>query len=136
MLNCLRKRQSDRLLDQFIRYGFVGGIAFAVDFGLLYVLTDILQLHYLLSAALSFTAGLTVNYILSTLWVFTRHQVSSKKTELLIFIAIGVIGLGFNEALMWLLTDWWETYYLISKIVSTVLVYLWNFSARKYILYR
>ncbi len=31
---------SDNLLIQFVRYFFVGGFAFIVDFGLLYILTE------------------------------------------------------------------------------------------------
>ena len=55
---------SDNLLIQFVRYFFVGGFAFIVDFGLLYILTEYAGLHYLLSATLSFIAGLVVNYII------------------------------------------------------------------------
>lgn len=50
---------SDNLLIQFVRYFFVGGFAFIVDFGLLYILTEYAGLHYLLSATLSFIAGLS-----------------------------------------------------------------------------
>ena len=63
---------SDNLLIQFVRYFFVGGFAFIIDFGLLYILTEYAGLHYLLSATLSFIAGLVVNYIISCIWVFNN----------------------------------------------------------------
>ena len=44
---------SDNPLIQFVRYFFVGGFAFIIDFGLLYILTEYAGLHYLLSATLS-----------------------------------------------------------------------------------
>lgn len=53
---------TDNTLIQLLRYTFVGGTAFIVDFGLLYVLTEYLNLHYLYSATLSFIAGVIVNY--------------------------------------------------------------------------
>ena len=64
--------KTDSTVLQLFRYSFVGGFAFVVDFALLYVLTDHFRVYYLTSAALSFTAGLIVNYVLSKLWVSVK----------------------------------------------------------------
>ena len=48
---------SDNPLIQFVRYFFVGGFAFIIDFGLLYILTEYAGLHYLLSAGWSSTTS-------------------------------------------------------------------------------
>ena len=85
---------SDNLLIQFVRYFFVGGFAFIVDFGLLYILSEYAGLHYLLSATLSFIAGLVVNYIISCIWVFNNSKFRNRIVEFLFFAAIGVVGLG------------------------------------------
>lgn len=120
---------------QFFRYLFVGGFAFVFDFGFLYILTEYAHLHYLLSAILSFTSGLIINYLLSTLWVFSKNTVKNKKMEFLIFTLIGLVGLVFNTLFLWIFTDLLEFYYLVSKVITTILVYFWNFFARKYILF-
>ena len=117
---------SDNLLIQFVRYFFVGGFAFIVDFGL----------HYLLSATLSFIAGLVVNYIISCIWVFNNSKFRNRIVEFLFFAAIGVVGLGFNDLLIWLFTDCIGTHYMFSKIVAAAMVYLWNFFARKYLVFK
>ena len=83
---------SDNLLIQFVRYFFVGGFAFIVDFGLLYILTEYAGLHYLLSATLSFIAGLVVNYIISCIWVFNNSKFRNRIVEFLFFAAIGVVA--------------------------------------------
>lgn len=106
---------SDNLLIQFVRYFFVGGFAFIVDFGLLYILTEYAGLHYLLSATLSFIAGLVVNYIISCIWVFNNSKFRNRIVEFLFFAAIGVVGLGFNDLLIWLFTDCIGTHYMFSK---------------------
>ena len=113
---------SDNLLIQFVRYFFVGGFAFIVDFGLLYILTEYAGLHYLLSANLSFIAGLVVNYIISCIWVFNNSKFRNRIVEFLFFAAIGVVGIG--------------THYMFSKIVAAAMVYLWNFFARKYLVFK
>lgn len=127
---------TDKLLVQFVRYFFVGGFAFVVDFGLLYILTEYAGLHYLLSATLSFIAGLLVNYIISCLWVFNGSKFKNRLVEFLFFAAIGVVGLVLNDALIWLFTDCIGTHYMFSKIVAAAMVYLWNFFARKYLVFR
>lgn len=62
---------------QFFRYTLVGGVAFAVDFGLLFVLTEYVHFHYLISATFSFLVGLFVNYVLSTQWIFRNSNLNN-----------------------------------------------------------
>lgn len=121
---------------QFLRYLFVGGIAFIADFSFLFILTEFAKFNYLISAGISFIIGLIINYILSIIWVFTKKNCSKKWLEFLIFGIIGVVGLFFNEIFLWLFTNIFGIYYLDSKIISTVFVYFWNFSARKFLLFK
>ncbi len=120
---------------QLFRYGFVGGTAFLVDFGLLAAFTELAGFNYLVSAALSFIAGLTINYLLSVTWVFASRKLSSRQAEFTLFTVIGVVGLGFNELFMWIFTDGLGWHYLVSKIVTTAVVFLWNFLARRFLLF-
>lgn len=120
---------------QFFRYTLVGGFAFIVDFGLLFLLTEYFHVHYLISAGISFLIGLLLNYFLSIKWVFTTRIIENKWLELLIFSLIGLIGLGLNEFFLWVFTDILLLYYLISKLITSFIVYFWNFFARKFFLF-
>ncbi len=135
MLNKLFVEKTDNTLIQLFRYTFVGGIAFVVDFSSLYLLTEFAGLHYLHSAAIAFILGLIINYILSILWVFKSRVINKKLFEFIIFAIIGIVGLGLNELIIWFSTEQLKLYYLHSKLISTAIVYFWNFLARKYILY-
>ncbi len=121
---------------QFARYTVVGSVALAVDFATLFALTHFAGIYYLTSAAISFILGLAVNYWLSRTWVFSNRTLSNATLEFTIFAAIGVAGLGLNELGMWLLTSKLGLYYLLAKIVTAAVVYVWNFGARKYSLFR
>jgi len=123
------------MLIQLFRYTFVGGFAFIIDFGTLFILTEYLHVYYLVSAAVSFLLGLSTNYCLSILWVFDKRNVRSRYIEFFIFGFIGLIGLGLNEFFIWLITEKIGINYLISKIITTALVYCWNFFARKLTLF-
>ena len=48
---------------------------------------------------------------------------------------VGIIGLGLTEGLMWFFTDLVGLHYMLSKLVTAALVLLWNFIARKIILF-
>jgi putative flippase GtrA len=129
------KTDPNTLFGQLCRYTIVGFIAFVFDFGTLYGLTHFLGVHYLLSAAAAFVLGLSVNYTLSIKWVFSRRTVRNGSAEFLIFALVGAAGLGLNELFIWLFTEIAHFHYLVSKIISTIFVYLWNFFARKYALF-
>lgn len=134
LYNKLLVDKTDNFVIQLIRYTFVGGFAFVVDFGLLWVLTEWAGLHYVLSATCSFAAGLLVNYFISTMWVF-ESKMKSKTMEFAAFALIGVVGLGLNDLFIWAFTELMHVHYMLSKLVTAVLVYLWNFLARKYFVF-
>ncbi|MBW1971284.1 MAG: GtrA family protein [Deltaproteobacteria bacterium] len=136
MIEKLLKRKTNNIFIQLFRYTFVGGFAFIVDFGSLFVLTEFIHIYYLISAAIAFILGLGTNYILSIIWVFDKRIFKNKYIEFMIFGIIGIVGLGLNELFIWFFTEEMHFYYLISKIISTFFVYLWNFFARKFILFR
>ncbi len=92
MFNKLFVEKTDNTFIQLFRYTFVGGAAFIVDFGSLYLLTDFAGFHYLHSAAIAFILGLIVNYILSILWVFKSRVVNKRIIEFIIFAMIGIVG--------------------------------------------
>lgn len=121
---------------QLLRYGFVGGVAFVADYGTLFGLTHYAHVHYLTSAAVAFIIGLTVNYLLSISWVFNKNRSAKPWVEFMVFTLIGVVGIGLNEAIMYVATDLLTLHYMFSKLISTALVFCWNFFARKLIIFK
>jgi putative flippase GtrA len=122
-------------LLQLFRYGFVGGVAFLVDYGTLFVLTHYAGVPYLWSAAIAFILGLVTNYLISISWVFQHSGKMRVWQEFVCFAIIGVIGLGLNELIMYVGTDMMHLHYMISKLISTAIVFFWNFFARKFMLF-
>lgn len=135
MLRTLLVDKSDRVMMQFIRYGFVAVAAFIVDFGLLFYFTHYLHLYYLLSATLSFSISLVLNYWLSVLWVFSKSA-HKRHVEISLFTLIGIAGLGLNLVIIWFFTSVFGLFYLKSKLLAVVVVFFWSFGARKFLLYR
>ena len=135
MINKLFKDSTDNIFIQLFRYIFVGGTAFIVDFFFLYFFSDICGIYYLISAIFSFIISVLVNYIMSTKWVFNQDNIENKVLEFNLFILISTIGLVFTEILLYSFTDICGLYYLISKIISAIIVLFWNFLARRVMFY-
>ena len=110
-------------------------LSFGLDFGVLALLTEVVRLRYLVSAAFSFVLGTTMSYALSIFFVFDLRRYASPAHEYGLFVLVGMVGLALNELLLWTLTDVLVIYYLISKIAAASLVFFWNFAARKLILF-
>ncbi len=123
----LGKTQNTAL--QFVRYICVGGVAAAVDTGVLYFLYASLGIHHLAAAAVGFAAGLIVNYLISVAWVFESSGKTSE--ELLLFALIGIGGLAWTELILWAAVDVAQAPVLVGKGVALCLVLVWNFGMRK-----
>lgn len=120
---------------QFFRYIFVGGSAFIADAGILFVLS-VLGLHYLIAAIFANGVGLVINYILSKAVVFAQDSKHfGHLGEFTVYGIIGLIGLILNESFMYFFTDKLGIYFMLSKIISAVIILFWNFVARKFLLY-
>ncbi len=123
-------------LHEFIRYFGASAIALALDTGILWFLTSILSVPYLLSGAIAFTAGLVAVYYLSVNWVFENRLLRNSFAEFTAFALIGLVGLIMNELILWLFTSIVGFYYLSSKIFSVLVVFTWNYTARRTLLFR
>ncbi len=126
------------LLGQFIRYVVTGGLAFFVDFGLFALFLYGFGWHYLLANLMGLLGGLAINYYISIVWVFSacKRNVQNRAAEISIFSIIGFVGVGLNQLTMFLLVDFAELNEMLSKMVVAALIFMWNFGARKVILFR
>lgn len=120
----------------FSKYIIAGGMAFFIDFATLSFLYKVLGVHYIAATAIGFIAGLVSAYITSNKWVFEQRRfVHATCVEFAIFAAVGIVGLGLTVLLMWIFVDGVSLHPLIAKLITTALVLIWNFGARKWILY-
>ena len=128
--------RTDRTEIQVLRSAAAAHLGFWADLATLAVLTEIIGLYYLISAALAFTVGLLVAYGLSVLWIFKHRRIQNRFAEFAAFSLIGLVGVVVMLAAMLLLTEVLHLHYLISKIAASVLVFAVNFTMRRLLLFR
>ena len=135
-------KKTDNVMIQFFRYCFVGGIATVVEGGALWLIQHFVfgeagGVAVFIAQGIAFILGLIANFILSKLFVF---QEKSEKTnaagEFVAYGVIGVIGLAIKELLLWIFHRQIGWHYMLVWLVATVIVLIWNYAARKILLYR
>ena len=119
-----------KIISQFFKFGVVGVIAFIVDYLSLYLLTEFLNVYYLISSIISFLLSIIVNYILSIKWVFDIKKKQSFK-DVIIFTLLSAIGLLINLLVMYLSVEVFKIHYMIGKLIATFIVMIWSFVQEK-----
>ena len=120
-----------KLIEQIIRFGIVGAIAFLIDYGIMVLCKEIFGFSILISVGIGFTISVIFNYIVSVKWVFNVNENSSKSKQFIIFIIFSIIGLFITEFIMYIGTDLMKISYLFVKIGATIIVMVFNFITRK-----
>ena len=115
---------------QFFKYCVGGGIAFIVDFSLLYIFTEYAGFWYLWSATLSFAVAALVNYLIQRFWTFKSKEKRAVR-QFLLFMAVQIVGLFINNTTMYSLVEYLGLWYIFSKAVAAIIVLIWNFWASK-----
>ena len=134
-LRSLLIARTDRMSIQVLRSIAASHLGFWADLATLVLLTEVIGLYYLVSAVFAFVIGNSVIYILSVVWVFKHRRFKNRIAEFVAFCLIGVAGMGVMLGTMWFFTELLHLYYLISKTISSVLVFLVGFSLRKFLLF-
>jgi len=125
-----------KLMEQIMRFGIVGVIAFVIDYAVLLLLTEVVGIHYLVSSAIAFLVSVIFNYILSITFVFETDKRKSKGAQFGLFAIMSAGGLGINQMMMWLVSDVMFVPYQLSKFLATAVVMVYNFVTRKLFLER
>jgi putative flippase GtrA len=126
-----------KIVYQFIAYFFVGLCAALVEWASFWVFNELLGRGIYVSTAAAFVLATFVNWVIGRKTVFKKAARDKKagRDAAAVYFVSG-IGLGLNMALMSLFVKVIGLYPLISKIISTGIVFQWNFASRRFIIYR
>lgn len=129
-------------MKQFLSYFSVGGVSALVEWTLFALLLYLLDMSYPVATTLAFIVSTTTNWYLGRTFTFKdpeAYKGKSVKEYLLVFL-VSAIGLGFNILLMYFFVDVLGMNTKImqtsAKVISTGIVFMWNFLSRKFLIYK
>lgn len=123
--------KTKKILVQIFKFAIVGVVATLIDFLFLYIFREFFKFPVVLANTLSFVISVIYNYTASVKWVFDVNKEKSAKKQFITFIIFSVIGLLINDLIMWISVDQLNIYYLLAKIIATLIVMVFNFVSRK-----
>jgi putative flippase GtrA len=125
-----------RIAGQLARFLVVGGIAFAVDYGIFLLLHTWAGAPYVLASAVSLTTSLVVSYVLSVRFVFEARPGRNVLVELAAYVAISLVAIGINQLVLLASVELLALAPEVGKLVATAVVLVFNFVARKLLIER
>jgi len=131
-----RRERMRRLFWQFARFVIVGGISFAFDFGLYYVLFQYVGVQYIVASTISFSLSLVLNYFLTLKFVFEAVPGRNIAKEFVLYVGLNLIALGLNQLILFLTVDALGASPVIGKLIATAVVLIYNFISRKLLIER
>ena len=134
MFNKLHIKLSDKnihLFTQIFKFVIVGGIATIIDWIIYYICYNFIHISPFISNVFSFSISVIYNFIASVKWVFVVDEAKSKKRIFIEFIIFSIIGLLISEGLLYLFIKVMNLNEMLSKIIATAIVMVFNFITRK-----
>ncbi len=122
-------RRSGELI-RFVKFCLVGASGILVNEGLLWLLTELGGLVYLLSSVISIESSIISNFLLNDFFTFRDRRspgAGSRLVRLVKFNFVSLAGLLLNLGLLWLFTSVFGVYYLVSNLIGIALAFLLNY---------
>ena len=117
---------------ELILYGIIGGLSAALDFGL-YTLLG-MWIPYLWANVISVHAGIICSFLLNRQYNFKVKDRPAQRFT--IFYLVGLTGLGLSELIIYLLAKRAGWDYLLTKLLTVVVVALFQFVLNKFITFK
>jgi dolichol-phosphate mannosyltransferase len=116
--------------EKIIRFIMVGFSGIIVNMGVLYVLTSVLGIFYLISSLVAIELSILNNFLWNDRWTFSgdaRHRLLDPWQRLGLYHLVSAGGIVINLGLLFVLTEFFGVYYLISNIIGIMAAFSWNF---------
>ncbi|MCD1294853.1 GtrA family protein [Methanocella sp. CWC-04] len=108
--------------------------------GSLFVLNDFMNVFYLYANICSYTLGMVISFYLNKYYNF-KNTYKKVHYQFISFALVAVTGLVLNTALMYVFVHYLfsndtSMFVMISKLIATFIVFIWNFFINKSVTFK
>lgn len=121
---------------KFFGYLFIGGASALVDWVFFYLLAILMEMHFILSATITFILATLANYFLGINFFFDSGVRFNKKEEVALLFIVSLVALGINLASLYALSVWVGLGLMISKVIASGVTVSWNYSMRNNFIFK
>ncbi len=118
------------LLRQFAQFTGVGFVSAIGHYGLLIVLVQAAGVSAVPASAAGALLGAWINYSLN--YRYTFRSTRQHREAVMKFGVVAGVGLVLNTLFMWVGVELIGAHYLLSQLVTTLLVLIWSFAGNRW----
>jgi dolichol-phosphate mannosyltransferase len=127
-------------VSRLAKFCVVGLSGVGVGIGTLKLFTDVVGLHYVVSALISQVTSVTSNFTLNRVWTFRDRPKKSGLLNIAMewfkYLLSSSLALGVNLAVLALLTEVFGLYYIVSALCAIAVATPLNFLASNFWVWR
>lgn len=132
----MRKMKSVFVFAKAQVSAFTGGL---LDYTVMILCTELLQIHYTISIAIGGIIGAVLNFSVNRYWTFADNKANQLPVGFQLIKFIFVVGgsIALKSSGTYLLTNWLKLDYKITRIMVDIIVSLgFNYVLQKYWVFR
>ncbi len=118
-------------ISEFFKFACVGLIGTFVNIIILYSFTEYFGIYYIMSAFIAFVVAVTVNFILNKIWTFREEFNHDFFKKYIRFFSVSLIALSINIFFLYIFTEFFKVYYIISQVIAIGVSLIINFIGNK-----
>ncbi len=122
---------SKKILIQICKFAIVGGLGALLNISILFILTEIFKVFYLISEIIAFIFSALQNYLLNKIWTFKEELKSSIFQKGFKYFIISLISLIVNLGTLYILVEFFDFWYLFAEMGAILLSFMINFLGNK-----
>jgi len=123
------------LLNRFIKFLVVGGIATLINYGIFYLLFNFLKIQYIVASASGYISGLILGYYVNKFWTYSVDRDSGEK-YMFKYLAVYLTSLVGSSLLLKLLVDILSINPLLANIFAIGLSTITNFVGTNFLVFK
>lgn len=123
-----------RTIGQAIRFGLVGVVNTAVDFGLFVALVTLLHMSPPIGNVISYSAGVLCSFVLNGAWTFRHNPRAGRSRRFGAFLAVNLSALAISTGIVAVGSDMMGP--IVAKLVALPVTYAWGFVLSKFVVFR
>jgi putative flippase GtrA len=117
-------------VEEFVKFCIVGSTGTVIHLGILYVLTEVFHIWYIISATAGFCVAVANNFVWNKYWTF-QNRAPEIPRQFVSYFVINVISLAINLSVLYVLTEYGGMWYMAAQVVAILVALSNNFLGNK-----
>ena len=119
-----------------IKYFLSGVTAVLANLFVLYVLTDIFGVWYVVSGIAAFFVSISVGFSLQKFWTFRATGVRHIKRQMAMYMAVGAMNLALGPVMLYTIVETFGLWYVVAQVVVMALLAVGSYFINRFITFK